>query len=329
MFTGLSSLRQRQRILRAFDDAPPTTGTTRGVDGGYGVDRDCADRTDSRAKLAAGALFRIDGGNQSRRPSTALKLCKPYIYALQLGLKILRFGFERLDFTSGFRGRRESGGRRRCRRRYTHPGTHTHAWPHASTHTLPTAHATSHASAAAHTSSHSAATTTAASHSTSHGHTSSHIGTCLLCTLPACSRTHTEVTGNIRTLRRRQRPRLELLNGVANVPAGADNDTNLGSVQSLVSVRPAVASEHDLYVVLSHQLRGLNACATAKREIRILDGLCFQRFGVDNEKVRTSAKPRIDLIVKRLPFGCYSDDHFSISSVLVAGYRQLLPASVF
>ena len=70
-------------------------------------------------------------------------------------------------------------------------------------------------------------------------------------------------------------------------------------LESSMRIWPAVASEHGLRALADNDLRGLNARASARSGIRVLNGFDVEGIGVDDEEVVRATEARVDLGLER------------------------------
>ena len=137
---------------------------------------------------------------------------------------------------------------------------------------------------------------------------------------------------HIRPLNRAKCSGFQAFHDVTHRAADADGDLDVRRVEGLVGIGSAVTGEDHLHIMLSHQLCSLYSGTAAQGDVRVLNGFSAERFGVHDHEVRAPAEARINLILKRGSFGCYSNFHlwasWLISVIGFGSFRQRIALRV-
>ncbi len=123
---------------------------------------------------------------------------------------------------------------------------------------------------------------------------------------------HAEVAGNIRIAGGVELSCLELFNYIPGRAVTSDDHADAGSRERLMGIRATIAGQHELHVLFCHQLPRLDAGASTKRKVWVLDDIERHGFGIDNHKTGTAAKPRVYLPIQRYLSG--GDSYFHENS---------------
>jgi hypothetical protein len=102
------------------------------------------------------------------------------------------------------------------------------------------------------------------------------------------------VIGHVRLGRRGKPTGCEFRDRVSHRTRASDDDADSVGGKGLVSVRPAVAGENVPDAFLGHELRRLDARASAKAEARIRDRLEAHVVCLHDQKIGASAEARVD-----------------------------------
>lgn len=106
------------------------------------------------------------------------------------------------------------------------------------------------------------------------------------------------MTRDIGLAGRAQLPRSVLPHHISDNARTADHDSDTRGGKSLVGIRPTIAGEEESNLLPRQQLGRLNPRSTAKGDIGILNSLELHRVRIDDQKIRTTTKARVDLRVQ-------------------------------
>ena len=117
------------------------------------------------------------------------------------------------------------------------------------------------------------------------------------------------MTGDIGLTGRIELSCLELLNHVLDRAGTSRDHSDIRSGKRLMSIRSAIAGQHELHTFFRQQLGRLDAGPSTERNIRVLDGFEFHGIRINDQEICTTAKPRVYNCIQRGSNGCNSDLH--------------------
>jgi hypothetical protein len=111
-----------------------------------------------------------------------------------------------------------------------------------------------------------------------------------------------------------QLPGLELFDSVSDGTAATRDYADAGGHEGLVRVWTAVARKDELDLLARHQLRRLNTGTSSERDVWIFDHFERHAIWIDNQEVRTSAEPGIQVSLQcgSRSCDCYFQERLSL-----------------